>query len=88
MAESLNPGVNTVVEVDAQNQSDDKKWTTARSLIRRAEHEHSRLPGIRKIPLRSIGVILLVALVNVIVWIAVAVVLVCCFYVYNRGIGM
>lgn len=80
MAESLTPGGNTVVEVDPQNQSDDKKWITAKSLIRRAEHEHSRLPGIRKIPLRSIGVILLVALVNVIVWIAVAVVLVCCFY--------
>ncbi len=80
MAEALTPGDNIVVEVDAQNQSDDKKWTTTNSLIRRAEHSHSRLPGIRKIPLRSIGVILLVALVNVLVWIAVAVVLVCCFY--------
>lgn len=80
MAEALTPGDNIVVEIDAQNQNDDKKWTTANSLIRRAEHSHSRLPGIRKIPLRSIGVILLVALVNVLVWIAVAVVLVCCFY--------
>lgn len=80
MAEALTPGDNIVVEIDAQNQSDDKKWSTANSLIRRAEHSHSRLPGIRKIPLRSIGVILLVALVNVLVWIAVAVVLVCCFY--------
>ncbi|KAL4935000.1 hypothetical protein BDV06DRAFT_207843 [Aspergillus oleicola] len=53
---------------------DDKKWT-AKSLIRHAERSHSRLPGIRKIPFRSIGVILLVALVNVLVWIAVAVVL-------------
>jgi high-affinity nickel-transport protein len=55
---------------------DDKKWST-KSLIRHAERSHSRLPGIRKVPLRSIGVILLVALVNVVVWVAVAIVLVC-----------
>ncbi|KAL3447418.1 high-affinity nickel-transport protein-domain-containing protein [Aspergillus insuetus] len=53
---------------------DDKKWST-KSLIRHAERSHSRLPGIRKVPLRSIGVILLVALVNVVVWVAVAIVL-------------
>ncbi|KAL4790398.1 hypothetical protein BDV19DRAFT_382323 [Aspergillus venezuelensis] len=53
---------------------DDKKWTP-KSLIRHAERGHSRLPGIRKIPFRSIGVILLVAVANVLVWIAVAVVL-------------
>ncbi|CBF70155.1 HoxN/HupN/NixA family nickel/cobalt transporter [Aspergillus nidulans FGSC A4] len=53
---------------------DDKKWT-AKSLIRHAERSHSRLPGIRKVPLRSIAVILLVAFVNVVVWVAVAIVL-------------
>ncbi|KAL3486598.1 high-affinity nickel-transport protein-domain-containing protein [Aspergillus germanicus] len=53
---------------------DDKKWST-KSLIRHAERSHSRLPGIRKVPIRSIGVILLVALVNVLVWVAVAIVL-------------
>ncbi|KAL4986037.1 high-affinity nickel-transport protein-domain-containing protein [Aspergillus falconensis] len=53
---------------------DDKKWT-AKSLIRHAERSHSRLPGIRKVPLRSIAVILLVACVNIVVWVAVAIVL-------------
>jgi high-affinity nickel-transport protein len=57
-------------------ETDDKKWST-KSLIRHAERSHSRLPGIRKVPIRSIGVILLVALVNVVVWVAVAIVLVC-----------
>ncbi|KAL4910260.1 high-affinity nickel-transport protein-domain-containing protein [Aspergillus multicolor] len=54
--------------------SDDKKWT-AKALLRHAERSHSRLPGIRKVPLRSIAVILLVAVVNVVVWVAVAIVL-------------
>ncbi|KAL5332900.1 high-affinity nickel-transport protein-domain-containing protein [Aspergillus crustosus] len=54
--------------------TDDKNWST-KSLIRHAERSHSKLPGIRKVPLRSIAVILLVALVNVLVWVAVAVVL-------------
>ncbi|KAL4867399.1 hypothetical protein BDV12DRAFT_186692 [Aspergillus spectabilis] len=53
---------------------DDKKWST-KSLIRHAERSHSKLPGIRKVPLRSIAVIMLVAVVNVVVWVAVAVVL-------------
>ncbi|KAL4764913.1 high-affinity nickel-transport protein-domain-containing protein [Aspergillus foveolatus] len=60
----------TVIESDL----DDKKWT-AKSLIRHAERSHSRLPGIRKVPLRSIAVILLVACANVVVWVAVAIVL-------------
>jgi high-affinity nickel-transport protein len=34
------------------------------------------MPGIRKIPLRAIAVILFVALINVVVWIAAAIVLV------------
>ncbi|KAL4820027.1 high-affinity nickel-transport protein-domain-containing protein [Aspergillus spinulosporus] len=64
------PADSPVVESDLH----DKKWT-AKSLIRHAERSHSRLPGIRKVPLRSIAVILLVACVNVVVWVAVAIVL-------------
>ncbi|KAL2834108.1 high-affinity nickel-transport protein-domain-containing protein [Aspergillus pseudoustus] len=65
----------TPAVVESQHDEiDDKKWST-KSLIRHAERSHSRLPGIRKVPLRSIGVILLVALVNLLVWIAVAIVL-------------
>ena len=56
--------------------NNDSKWSP-RVLIRHAERSHSRLPGIRKIPLRALAVILLVALLNVLVWIAAAVVLVC-----------
>ncbi|KAL3480731.1 high-affinity nickel-transport protein-domain-containing protein [Aspergillus californicus] len=66
---------NDIPTVDSQyDDSNDKKWS-AKSLIRHAERSHSALPGIRKIPMRSIGVILLVAVVNVVVWIAVAIVL-------------
>ncbi|KAL4971752.1 high-affinity nickel-transport protein-domain-containing protein [Aspergillus desertorum] len=64
-----------VVESDL----DDKKWT-AKSLIRHVERSHSRLPGIRKVPLRSIAVILLVACINIVVWVAVAIVL------FNKGL--
>ncbi|KAL6235008.1 hypothetical protein BDW75DRAFT_210800 [Aspergillus navahoensis] len=64
------PADSPVVESDL----DDKKWT-AKSLIRHAERSHSRLPGIRKIPLRSIAVIMLVAGINIVVWVAVAIVL-------------
>jgi high-affinity nickel-transport protein len=52
------------------------KWT-AESLLRRAERSHRRLPGIRKIPLPAIAIILFVAFMNVVVWIAAAIVLVC-----------
>ncbi|KAK1138320.1 hypothetical protein N8T08_002846 [Aspergillus melleus] len=50
------------------------KWSP-RALIRHAERSHSRMPGIRKIPLRAIAVILFVALMNVVVWIAAAILL-------------
>lgn len=49
------------------------------SFIEKAEKSHNRVPVLRRIPLPAIGIILLVALVNVAVWIAAAVVLVCTF---------
>lgn len=55
--------------------SADKKWTP-HALIRHAERSHRRLPGIRKVPLRAIAAILFVALMNVVVWIAAAILLV------------
>ncbi|EPS29424.1 hypothetical protein PDE_04373 [Penicillium oxalicum 114-2] len=51
-----------------------RKWSLT-PLIHKAERHHRRVPGIRKIPLRAIGIILLVALINIIVWIAAAIVL-------------
>ncbi|KAI9369598.1 high-affinity nickel-transport protein-domain-containing protein [Aspergillus egyptiacus] len=75
MRESASQIPSAIPAVESQLDDDnDKKWS-AKALIRHAERSHARLPGIRKVPLRSIGVIILVALVNVIVWIAVAVVL-------------
>lgn len=52
-----------------------RKWTPS-VLIRQAERSHSRLPGVRKVPLRAIAIILFIAFLNVLVWIAAAVVLV------------
>lgn len=49
-----------------------RKW----EIVRKAEKTHSRVSGLRKIPLPAIGIILLVALVNVLVWVAVGIVLV------------
>ncbi|KAJ5946958.1 hypothetical protein N7454_003797 [Penicillium verhagenii] len=51
-----------------------KKWSL-QPLIRKAERSHSRMPGIRKIPFRAIAIIALIAFVNIIVWVAAAVVL-------------
>jgi hypothetical protein len=62
---------------DTTSDNEDENLSMKRSLLRRAERSHSRLPGIRKIPLRAIGIILVIALVNVVVWIAAAIVLVC-----------
>ena len=47
------------------------------SVVRRVEKSHSRVPGLRNIPLRALGIILLVAVVNAGVWVAAGVVLVC-----------
>ncbi|PYH85345.1 nickel transport protein [Aspergillus uvarum CBS 121591] len=54
--------------------SPNSKWS-AKALVRQAERSHRRLPGLRKIPLPAIGIILFIALLNVIVWIAAAIVL-------------
>lgn len=68
-----------VVVVDASladdTDSETKSKWTAESLLRRAERSHRRLPGIRKIPLPAIAIILFVAFINVVVWIAAAIVL-------------
>jgi hypothetical protein len=43
----------------------------------KANNYHSRIPYIRKLPLSVIGIIVTVALVNIVVWAGVGVVLVC-----------
>ncbi|KAJ9299708.1 hypothetical protein DTO271G3_2592 [Paecilomyces variotii] len=46
-----------------------------KSLLGRVERSHRSWPGIRKIPLPAIGIIALIAIINVVVWIAAAIVL-------------
>lgn len=60
---------------------DDRKWSL-QPLLRSAERSHSKMPGIRKIPLRAIGIIAFIVLLNIIVWIAAGIVLVCPFFIY------
>jgi hypothetical protein len=60
---------------DARSVDSERSWSL-KPLLRHAQRSHSKMPGIRKIPLRAIGIILLIALLNCIVWIAAAIVLV------------
>lgn len=60
---------------DASSIDSERSWSL-KPLIRHAQRSHSRMPGIRKIPLRAIGIITLVALLNCVVWVAAAIVLV------------
>lgn len=60
---------------DARSLDSDRKWSL-QPLLRKAERSHQKMPGIRKIPLRAIAIILFIALLNAIVWIAAAIVLV------------
>lgn len=71
-----------VITSSVDNESSDgsnhveKKWSP-KVLIQRAERSHSRVPFLRKIPFRAVAIILFIALLNVIVWIAAGIVLVC-----------
>jgi high-affinity nickel-transport protein len=60
---------------DSRSLEADRKWSL-QPLLRHAERSHQKMPGIRKIPLRAISIILFIALLNAIVWIAAAIVLV------------
>lgn len=64
-----------VRSVDSGLMDSERKWSM-RPLIHKAERQHRRLPGIRKIPLRAIAIILFIAFINIVVWIAAAIVLV------------
>lgn len=65
------------VEDTVEDSSNSKKWTLkTREILHRVERSHDRIPVLRKIPLRAIGIILFIAFLNVIVWIAAAIMLV------------
>ncbi|KAJ5411774.1 uncharacterized protein N7487_006133, partial [Penicillium crustosum] len=65
---------NEPADVDSGSLDGDRKWSL-QPLLRSAERSHSKMPGIRKIPLRAIGIIAFIALLNIIVWVAAAIVL-------------
>jgi high-affinity nickel-transport protein len=55
---------------------DEERRSIKKVFLRRAETTHGKLPGIRKIPLPAIGIIVLIALINLVVWAVVGIVLV------------
>lgn len=55
-----------------------------KKFIRRAERIHSRIPAIKKIPLSAIGIIALIALINMLVWAVCGVVLVCLLFIEHE----
>jgi hypothetical protein len=55
---------------------DEERRSIKKAFLRRAETTHGKLPGIRKIPLPAIGIIVLIALINLVVWAVVGIVLV------------
>ncbi|PGG97018.1 hypothetical protein AJ79_09378 [Helicocarpus griseus UAMH5409] len=59
---------------EAEDFDDDAK-SLKRTLLRKAKRSHRRVPGLRKIPLSALGIILLIGGINVLVWVAAAVVL-------------
>ncbi|KAJ6168735.1 hypothetical protein N7497_001578 [Penicillium chrysogenum] len=67
-------GFNELADTDLRGLDSDRKWSL-QPLLRSAERSHSKMPGIRKIPLRAIGIIAFIALLNIIVWVAAAIVL-------------
>ncbi|KAJ5170818.1 Nickel/cobalt transporter high-affinity [Penicillium coprophilum] len=64
----------TDTDLDSRSLDSDRKWSL-QPLLRSAERSHSKMPGIRKIPLRAIGIIALIAFLNILVWVAAAIVL-------------
>ncbi|KAJ5889054.1 hypothetical protein N7495_009095 [Penicillium taxi] len=66
-----------------ENEQIQRKWSL-QPLLRHAERSHSRIPGIRKIPLRALAIILFIAFVNIAVWVAAAIVLVCVTIIFTR----
>ena len=51
------------------------RWANS-PLLRPVRRAHQRIPGLKNVPLRALGIIGLLVIVNIIVWIAVAIVLV------------
>lgn len=70
------PNPSHVSEGNGQTDVARTKWNI-KKFVRQAERSHRRLPGLKKVPLPAIAIILFIAFINVVVWIAAAIVLVC-----------
>lgn len=68
-----NPPAEEAAPVD---ETPDQELSFKGKILKRAGSSHGKIPGIRRIPLPAIGIILLVAVVNLAVWVVVAIVLV------------
>lgn len=72
MSSQLQSHNDSLASVDDGHQNPSLK----RKLLQRAETSHGRIPGIKKIPLPAIGIIGLVASINLLVWAVCGIVLV------------
>lgn len=78
MRDSTPPSPNPSHASEGNGRSDavGSKWNI-KKFVKQAERSHRRLPGLKKVPLPAIAIILFIAFINVVVWIAAAIVLVC-----------
>ncbi|CAK97137.1 uncharacterized protein An12g04470 [Aspergillus niger] len=76
MRDSTPPSPNPSHASEGNGRSDavGSKWNI-KKFVKQAERSHRRLPGLKKVPLPAIAIILFIAFINVVVWIAAAIVL-------------
>ncbi|OJJ67360.1 hypothetical protein ASPBRDRAFT_200079 [Aspergillus brasiliensis CBS 101740] len=76
MRDSTPPSPNPSHASEGNGHSDAvrSKWNI-KKFVKQAERSHRRLPGLKKVPLPAIAIILFIAFINVVVWIAAAIVL-------------
>ena len=64
-------------EEHGNDDSESAAVTVKYPLLQKIQKHHSNLPVLRRMPLPALGIISLLVLVNVVVWVVVAIVLVC-----------
>ncbi|KAK2820078.1 hypothetical protein FQN49_007742 [Arthroderma sp. PD_2] len=75
MANAVSTTPGTILADGQLLRADGDGKSTRWSILEKAERSHRRVPGLRKVPLPAIAIILFVTFVNVLVWIAVGIVL-------------
>ena len=64
------------VERDSIPDASDEEASFKMLMMRKIQTTHSQMPGVRKVPLRAIGIIVLIAVINTGVWICMGIILV------------